>query len=321
MKSLEEAIKGDLSTVFYSSGVGASRLRATGSKYFEIACDEPAMKEMLERERPDVVVTSATSIASQNPGEGFLWKLCKELEIPSVAFLDQWQNYRMRFSADGRSLDTLPDWINAIDATGRKEMISEGFAPEMLKEWGHPYLDFFTKKLRKLIAIEPRGGQRVILFVSEPIKEFFQASRGYDQFTAFDYFLKIIANTMSPDSCRILVKLHPKEIQSAYFEEALHNFKFQYRILGAEVLPEEALLGADEVYGMTSILLIQAYLLGLPTYSVQPNLSGIDPLVISRQGLIKRLGSEGNLKEPGARLNLDHNFKKIEFLNFIKGLN
>ena len=42
---------------------------------------------------------------------------------------------------------------------------------------------------------------------------------------------------------------------------------------------------------MTSMMLVEGFILSKPVVSIQPGLAGVDPLVLSRRGLIARVGS------------------------------
>ncbi|NTU42811.1 MAG: hypothetical protein HGA78_07115, partial [Nitrospirales bacterium] len=56
----------------------------------------------------------------------------------------------------------------------------------------------------------------------------------------------------------------------------------------------ECLMIAGSVFGMASVMLIEAFLLGKPVTSLQPGMKGEDRLVLSRHGLIRRItGCEG----------------------------
>src|SRR5436309_838362 len=63
------------------------------------------------QDRPDVLLSSAASLPHLDMTEKHLWIWARCMGIPSVAVLDQWQNYALRFSgrkADER-LSYLPD--------------------------------------------------------------------------------------------------------------------------------------------------------------------------------------------------------------------
>jgi hypothetical protein len=310
-------LKNDLQIDFWSCGLGADRLTQHGTAFYAVSPSPEEFRSRLEQHRPDWVISSATSIAAKNPAESILWSACRKLGIASLAFLDQWQNYRIRFSSDGENLDSLPDFINAIDGVGRAEMRAEGFPSERLLTFGHPYLDLFTSDVRKRRATRVAGGVRRIGFVSEAIREFYGHSRGYDQWDAFRLFFEQLSERRDAEPFEVLVKLHPKESASEHIGTGFSSDRFSVRFLRNEVSAEDFLTHVDEVWGMTSILLIQSYLCGVPTFSIQPHLRGEDPLILTRAGLIPLVGCSRAAGRAGS--NLDYQFKKDEFLSFLNG--
>lgn len=245
----------------------------------------------MNRFAPDLVITSATSIPAKDMSEKYLWHLSRKAGIKSIAFLDQWQNYSLRFSGvtEQERLAYLPDAINCIDEIGKKEMIDEGFDSNILHPLGHPYLDRLELIADKLDPIAIRNllnigqDENVILFVSEAIEEYYGSERGYTQYDALQVFLK---NTRTVNAPSILIKLHPKDditkfkqIQAAFPQ---HNLIF----ISNELTSLDCIVLSNRVFGMTSIMLIEAYILGKPVVSIQPNLKCVDPFILSRYGYV-----------------------------------
>jgi len=106
-------------------GFALSRFAAKDVDVIEI---EPVARgdfDLFTKFAPDILITSATSLPSRDMSEKYLWVNAREAGIPSIAFLDQWQNYAIRFSGahDDERLAFLPDMINCINDVGRAEMI------------------------------------------------------------------------------------------------------------------------------------------------------------------------------------------------------
>ncbi len=247
----------------------------------EIDCGEikPVQEEggaPLDRCAPDLLITSATSLPAVDMSEKYLWRQAKQRGIPSLAFLDQWQNYALRFSGrqDHERLAYLPDWINCLNEIGRSEMIGEGFAEARLLAFGHPYLSSLRQDLSAVDvaglrnALHISADETVALFVSEPIREYYGDARGYDQYQVLDYFLSNLAD--EAERPKILVKLHPKDSRAS-FNSLVKKFKIMpLQFIGNELSPLECLAVADFVFGMSSIMLIDAYVLGKSVVSLQP---------------------------------------------------
>ncbi len=283
------------------------------------------------RHAPDVVITSASGLPWVDMSEKHLWEEARARRVPSIAFLDQWQNYAERFSGTGEAekLRYLPDLVNCIDGIGKEEMIGEGFDARRLRPLGHPYLS----SLRPAVPAPPPGAPFAeagggggappsrILFVSEPIAENYGEARGYDQFAAIERVLDSI-DGRSP-GCELRIRLHPKD-DPAKFR------RFERRRRGGRVVvatpdgpARRDIEAADVVLGMTSIALIEAYILGKRVLSVQPGLKVRDPLMITRRGLAPLVTDAGGgdiLREARCgRQPLEVAFREEAFLDLVAG--
>lgn len=282
---------------------------------------------LFDHHAPDLLIISATSLPSVDMTEKYLWWQAKQRGIPSVAFLDQWQNYAVRFSGkrDHERLAYLPDWINCLNEIGREEMIREGFDEAKLVAFGHPYLSSLKRDLSALdvarlkAMLHIKAGDEVALFVSEPVREFYGDTRGYDQYRVLDFFLSNLAN--APDRPRILVKLHPKDNRESFQALAEKFESLPLQFIGNELNSLECLAASDFVFGMSSVMLIEAYILGKKVMSLQPGLQVDDPMVLSRNKLIPIVTSDEkcNLLELDNTLHarFDVEFTAEEFLHFI----
>ena len=297
-----------------------------------ISCVEigPVPKDdfsLLDHQAPDLLITSATSLPSVDMTEKYLWLQAKQRGIPSLAFLDQWQNYAVRFSGnqEHERLAYLPDWINCLNETGREEMIREGFDEARLVSFGHPYLSSLKHDLQAIdvnrlkASLQIFAEDRVVLFVSEPIREHFGDAHGYDQYQVLDYFLSCFADVA--ERPKILVKLHPKD-NRASFQVLAEKFKtLSPQFIGNELSPIECLAVSDYVFGMRSIMLIEAYVLEKKVASLQPGLCVEDHMVLSRHNLIPVVLS--NKKQDLLKLDwpicnqFEVKFASEKFLSFI----
>ncbi|EKD59442.1 MAG: hypothetical protein ACD_55C00005G0001, partial [uncultured bacterium] len=233
----------------------------------------------------------------------------------------------VRFSGpgEGERLAYLPDFINCIDEVGAVEMIREGFQPGMLVRFGHPSLSQLRRQARNLQREEIRrrlgipATQQVALFVSEAIREHYGRSRGYDQYDSLGLFLDLVAD--SGTGIKPVIKLHPKD-EASLFDPMLRSRNLQPLMIANELSSLECIALADRVYGMTSIMLIEAYLLGKPVLSLQPGLAVEDPLVLSRHGMVPRLGTPEQAMtaatETPPLLSLKVEFEIDRFLQFIR---
>lgn len=313
-------------------GLGGERFAAKGIEYIEITQVKKDDAAIFATYQPELVITSATSLPERDMSEKYLWQIAQEKGIPTLAFLDQWQNYVVRFSgvAEDEHLAYLPDFINCIDAIGETEMICAGFDPDRLVKFGQPYLSSLqesvaaidAEKIRQQLEIAP--GQRIVLFVSEAIREHYGQSRGYDQYDALRLFLDIIS--ASGDEVIPLIKLHPKDSLPGYEQVAAEYGQLKPIFISNSLSSVECLNVADKVYGMTSIMLIEAYVLGKEVISLQPGLQGEDPLILSRAGLIPKVTDDtiemfsDGMVGITPHIMLDYIFKNSLLLGFIECL-
>lgn len=274
---------------------------------------------------PDVIVTSATSLPHKDLSEKYLWHNAKQKNIPTIAFLDQWQNYAMRFSgvSDNERLIFQPDYINCINDIGKKEMLKLGFNPSKLLKFGHPYLSTIKKETENINIHDLKnklniGDEYVFLFVSEAIKENYQNMRGYDQYKTLKLFLKFVS--IENKQSIILIKLHPKD-DLTLFKTILNKYTdLKVIVIQNELNSLEVIMLSDFVVGMTSIMLIEALILGKKVFSYQPDLCIDDPLIISKNNYILKSYSKDikfNQKENHINCNFTYKFKKRSFAKFL----
>jgi hypothetical protein len=287
--------------------------------------NDPFLLQLVE---PDLLITSAASLPSEDMSEKFLWRHALRQGIPSLAFLDQWQNYGARFSGCNETeyLAYQPDYINCINQLGFEEMKAAGFASDRLLMLGHPYLDTLAADTAAMDAdaIRTRLGigraGEVALFVSEPISEYCGLVRGYDQYAVLDDFLSHYDRQPMPPV--ILLKLHPKDPRDRYRELIDRYRRVDTHLLDQAFTPLECILAADRVFGMSSIMLLEAFILGKPVVSLQPGLCIDDPCVLSKYGYIRRLDNPSQLDRDTqavpARIDFDYAFDGNAFLSLVE---
>ncbi len=311
-----------------AKGLAIDRFENNGVLYKKTSVKEDVLR-MLRDAEAGLVITSAASLVEIDATESDVWKICRQNNITTLALLDQWQNYSARFFPEGISVsqDDLPDYINAINAIGKADMVREGFPEERLITFGHPYLTRIArdynhadkKEARKALGVSDNQ-QSISLFVSEPIAKYYDRTRGYNEEDALDIWLDWIGNR--EDSPIALVKCHPKEDPKKLQAILAGHPTAKASLIKQGISPFQCLVAADEVYGMTSIMLIEAYVMGKPVLSVQPSSSGVDQMVLSRLGYIRRATSLEELDVPivvshGA-YNFEYKFNQPYFLQFLE---
>jgi hypothetical protein len=321
----------DYEIIVLAYGHGLARFRQKGISCIETRSIQKDDLDVIETYKPDFIITSATSLPNFDMSEKHLWQNARKAGVKTLAFLDQWQNYAIRFSgpSEEERLSYLPDFINCINQTGRSEMLAAGFDGAILLTLGHPYLSTIREVfnsidpdelMNKLSSYPGQGDPKnTVLFVSEALREHYGDSLGYDQYQALDYFLKNAEK--SPRKPSVLIKLHPKDIMAGYTPIAARYESFKPVFVQNELTALECLHAVDTVFGMTSMLLVEAFLLGKTVVSVQPGLKVEDPLVLSRHKYIPLLRDYSSFDvlgfHPGRVKDFNVIFDEESFLNVV----
>lgn len=269
-----------------AEGKAAEHLRHLGVA-FETPVPSATAKDVIDDADPRGVVVGT----SENPGGRGLSLMDhgRRRGLVTVGIVDGPANPRWRFR--GGSDDPLahaPDHIFVPDAGIADAYVELGMARDRVKVCGHPGFDT-VRRQRKLLISEGRKNVRrrlwpelrperpLAMFVSE-LSDGFQPEQyrrssdytlsgwgGSDARTdiAIEEFLDAIA--ASGVAPHLVLRLHPKETDGA---EPMHASRFD---LVSRAEPSlEAVFAADMVCGMTSVLLLEAALLGRPVVSIVP---------------------------------------------------
>jgi hypothetical protein len=277
-----------------------------------------AIKNIVEGHVVGGVLTSASSLPENDMTEKMLWVWAKEKNIPSIAVLDQWENYINRFSGrgTGECMMFMPDKICVMDELVKSEMMRDGFLEDRLCITGHPAIESFAKMIaayrkspnREMLA-ESRSGLR-LLFFSQPIKKYYGNMLGYDECTvlrdivsAFSALEKAIGEKID-----LLCKLHPKNSK-----EDFRTLDRKKRAVARFIVDEypncELIVGSDIIVGISSIMLLHSLLAGVPTISYIPGDFGAANLPMPvRIGAISRAQNKNDLTNLMIRLMTDKKF-------------
>jgi hypothetical protein len=241
---------------------------------------------LLERERACGLL-SGTSLEVSD--DGAFWQAARDLRIPSVAVLDHWRNYAERFT-ERTPFDRLPDRICVMDEVARDSLLARGCPPERVIVTGHPHLDSIEPVsrnerdgIRRELGIEL--DRPVVLFASEPKSRTGKRDGEPGEREA----LATLGETLieAAPGALLLVKPHPAEgnVPLPARPEA--------RLVG-DLTPRNAVAVSDVVAGMTSIILLEAALAGIPAVSMTP--PEIDEFLSIHADLIVDASPAGNLR-------------------------
>jgi hypothetical protein len=215
-------------------------------------------------------VLSGTSLSAELDGR--LWAAADAAGIPSLALLDHWKNYAERFTV-AAPFDVLPTVIAVMDDVAERELVALGCPPDRVRVTGQPRFDALLAALSPDLGAHARTAhgidvaRRVVVFASQPRGVPYDEGGGFTQEEALRAFLDALED-VAPDALA-LVKLHPVEDVAPTAAVVSGRTGNEIRLLVEGSTLELATL-ADVFCGMTSIVLLDAALLGLPTVSIRP---------------------------------------------------
>ena len=129
---------------------------------------------------------------------------------------------------------------------------------------GSPYLSKLQSELRRA----PNGE---IVFASEPSLPSYRETHGFDQFDSLRYALNFLKEGYARKDTRLAIKLHPIE-EKEKFEEELKRRGLDSSLIYYTALTKKDLLSSVRtIWGMRSMLLFEAAVLGIPVISFQPD--------------------------------------------------
>lgn len=236
---------------------------------------------MLKDAHIDLLITGTSS--NQLDLEKTFIAAAGRLGIPSLAVLDFWSNYALRFSDKDGILSCLPDKIAVMDRLAYDEMSAEGIPEGILVITGQPAFDHLADA-RASFSREDRARTRrglgvgpddwMVAFISQPFTTIFGSDHsnpgypGYDEQTVFADLLEVLETHSDRAGRRlsVIVKPHLKETHPWW--RAVRSDTVYVEVAGGTRFSSLA-LSADLVAGMTSTRLVEAAMLGCRTLSLQ----------------------------------------------------
>lgn len=269
--------------------------------------------DTIETLHPDFIITGTSA---NDFTEKKIWEVCTQLKIPSMAVLDHWCNYGLRFSKYGlrdidkynidKSVDFLPSYICVMDDFAKKEMVTDGVPEERICVLGNPYFETLHDKVEKADLTEIRreiletGTQKIITFMSEPYEEDYGSG---PERKVLNDLCKIVGND---SNVKLIVKLHPKESIDKYA-----SAKNVACIKDIDSLLVSAV--SDIVVSMTSMALIEALIIEKKVISYQPEEKNKDKFILTRNNILPFITHSYELKSEIFNLlkigKMNYNFK------------
>lgn len=278
------------------------------------------VEKFLRMEQPDFIITGTSA---EDFTERYLWQAAEHLGIPSFAILDQWVNYGIRFSPWGLSNSSqyeaapthpfLPSRIIVMDAFAQDEMENVHVIDrDRILPLGQPYFETLFKRwesclpvdnLRRCLGIA--ADELVVTFVSEPLAHDYGEKPdhgeywGFTERTIFKHVLNALIriSEQTGNKFRLIIKLHPRESRNNYddlIEKTVPGVIINVDHGGDSM---KLIHISDLVCGMSSMMLIEAAIVGKPILSVLIGLKRESPFVLDRREIIRSMRSETELDE------------------------
>jgi len=206
-----------------------------------------------------------------------LARQAKKMGIAVVHLLDNWSNYRLRLEHDHLPM-LVPDFYMVMDELAYDGALAEGIPADVLQITGQPALAGLSDELANFTKASRSEGPIGLVFVSEPVladqgdDPESPVFRGYTEQTVLRLLCRELQRYADQVSLSILP--HPREDRRAL--EACWR-EVQGKVPGTIFTGNDGLhhvLTADGVVGMASILLYEAWLVGIPVLSLQPGVRG-----------------------------------------------
>ncbi|MDR0677765.1 MAG: alpha-2,8-polysialyltransferase family protein [Holosporaceae bacterium] len=257
------------------------------------------LKTFLQEKNPDFIITGTSS---NDFTEKYLWKDAQHINIPTMAILDHWCNYGIRFSKYGlrdiekynsdKSFDFLPSHICVMDDFAKSEMQNEGIPSNIIHPFGNPYFLEIKKRAESVITEKVRSkfirnnNESLITFASEPYEEDYGIS---PERTALNDIYNCLRNI--DIKTHLIIKLHPKESVDKY------SSFYDDSSIDKETDSIELIAASDVVISMTSMFLVESVIIGKKCLSYQPNESDKNKFILTRNNVLPFIAKSCDLKE------------------------
>lgn len=223
-------------------------------------------------------VFTGTSLVAEQDAAWIQW--AKLHQIPVIAFIDQWINYKERFYNQ-----IYPDYIFTVDQKARHSFLTETqFDSAKTFAVGSPALASLA-----LIQRRPETANK-IYFATEPSsyaggEADYIRRHGISDLLSLGYLFSAL-NTVTEHQFSVEIVLHPTDSESRVLDYIHKKFeKINFTFNFCKNNKEQVLAQAKVIVGMRSFLLYEASLLNIPVLSLQINRTTSSDLTDDRPSL------------------------------------
>ncbi len=270
--------------------------------YFEVVQHPAAADQILASVRPRVLIVGT----GENPNTLGLALVAeaRSVKIGSIGVVDALANPDHRFRGqNAEPLAYAPDWLLVADETTKAAYVALGYPAKQAVVCGHPHYDYMrtvrmklenegqnalrqrvlpgVPKSRKVVVFATEGSEKLPQPQSGGLAEYTLTGRGTSNGRTeivLEEFLDAV-QLVRPRPYLVL-RLHPKDT-SEYYTKYLDEFD----LVSSGGSPFELIYAADLIVGLTTMLVLEAALLGKLTLSVVPRAVEMDWLPSVRAGI------------------------------------
>lgn len=269
--------------------------------------DTESIKKIIADYQPDMVLTGT---GAADFFERYIWAASRELFVKSVAVLDSWCYYGLRFSnytfkeiekyEAKREIMYLPDRLLVMDQDAKTACVKEGIDGSIIYPCGQPFFQELSESFAQLDQkdvvfyqqkISSGDKKKIIIYASDNLSDSFPPNGrifwGYDEKTIFLDILSAIEKVCTKKEKYVLViRPHPKEKKGTW-EKVIDNLDVKELkvIVDGTVKEEIAISSADLVIGMWSMFLTESIIAKKRVISVQIGAKRQAPFILEEKGL------------------------------------
>ena len=218
---------------------------------------------------PDALLASC----SKKSIETTFVRAARKYRVPSLQFIDTWYGYASRLRTGDDTV--LPDHVLVVDENARAEAIAEGIPPHCVMVAGHPGWE--------IVAPLPSTKSRDVVFLGSPIQRDYGNTLGYDEDDAWALLCEVAAERRDLID-RLIYAPHPQQ-DAANKPWGKVISKYTPKMLRS----------VGSVVGCFSAPLVEAFLAGRRSITLQPSANKIDMNSLSRHGRLRRVVNKRQL--------------------------
>ena len=185
-------------------------------------------------------------------------RLARPLGIKSIAVVDHWTNYRERFIRDGEEI--LPDEIWVSDAYAKK-IAQTAFPNTKIVQQPNAYLAHLVQEVERVDQSGVSQAKDRLLYVLEPIRHAWGASKLAGEFAALDYFVENLRHLQRGEDVQIRLRPHPSDPVGKYDQWVARHSDLHIEIDPAQALAE-SLAWSTRVVGCQTYAMVIALAAG-----------------------------------------------------------